>query len=263
MSRIGNKLTLLIAALLMCTASQAMAVLPVQPRLEPIAADVDHGVYSVQEQVVGVAPAASTDPYRAAGFDNFSLAAEYILTGISWSGIYAEAFPGAISDTDFYVEIYGDSSDAPDLGTGPVLTWLFEGGIVAGTGGPDLTVTANGDVSPSTATTVGGGPGFDYEATFAGTSLAAGDYWISIVADQLFDNADPIVDPEWQWHLGDGPGDGFQHVDYALDGPMAPLVESPGKDLAFSLSGTIVPEPAAGLMGFMAFIGLGMMRRRR
>ena len=80
-------------------------------------------------------------------------------------------------------------------------------------GGPDLTVTALGHVSPMTDATPGDGPAFHYEGAVAPIDLAAGDYWISILANQLFDNEEPIYDPEWQWHLGDGPGDGFTAYD--------------------------------------------------
>lgn len=247
-----------IAALLL-TAAQAMA-LPNQPALIP--ADGDYGVYAVQAQVVG-----PTDPDLAKAYDNFSLGADYNLLGFEWSGIYAEAFPTTPSDTDFIVEIWNidpANSNLADVGSGPVLSFSFEGGATAGVGGADLTVTALGYTSPATATTFGGGEAFSYDADVPSTMLAAGDYWISILADQSFDNKIEI-DPEWQWHLGTGPGDGFATFDRTLDPPgtlQAGTLQD-GKDLAFAIRGELVPEPNSALMAAFGLLSLGLIRRKR
>ena len=246
----------LFALCLSFTASQLMAALPNQSPFVP--ASGDYGAFSVQDQGLGAA-----DPDRAIAFDNFSLTGDYNLSGICWTGIYAEPLPLALSDTDFIVEIWGDAAGAPDLGSGPVLSWTFEAGPVAGTGGPDLSVTANGSVSPSTGTVVGGGPGFDYSGSIGGT-LLAGDYWISILADQTFANAAPVVDPEWMWHLGTGT-DGFYAADLTNDGAGTPAygIFQSDKNLAFELKGSVVPEPSTALLAIFAVMGIGAIRRKR
>jgi len=240
-------------------ASQSLATLPDQlTTTEPApGSDTDHGHYSVQEQTLGAA-----DPWRAIAYDNFSLSSSYNITGIDWVGIYAEPLPASPSDTDFIVQIWGDSSGVPDISS-PLHTFTFEGGATAGTGGGNLSVTANGDISSSTSTTVGGGPGFDYSATIASTLLTAGDYWISIIADQLFDHPSE-VDPECQWHTGTGPADGFYAFDAVLDPVNTPGygILQPDKDLAFAIRGTLVPEPQTALMVLMGLSMAGLLRRR-
>jgi hypothetical protein len=253
---------------LMLVSSQAIAALPNQlVRIEPAAgSDFDHGPYSTQEQ--GVA----NDPDRAIAFDNFTLGSTYNITGIDWVGLYAEPLPGfggapgVSQDTDFVVKIWGDASGVPDIGSGALHTFNLEGGPIAGTGGPDLSVVPNGDVSSATSTSVGGGPGFSYGgAIIPPTLLAAGDYWISVVADQVFGNASPIFDPEWQWHRGTGPGDGFYAADFTLDPAGTPAygILQPDKDLAFALRGRIVPEPSGMLMAIFGLTAVGLIRRKR
>ena len=255
-----KSLSPLAVAAVLFMATQAMA-LPNQPAVEPAVEPADHGTYAVQSQLVG-----PTDPALAKAYDNFTLGADYIIDGFAWTGIYAEAFPADPSDTDFIVEIWG--VDAGNNGyaaaeVAPLLIFNFEGGTVAGTGGPDLMVTALGHVSSATDSTPGGGEAFSYMGDVAPIQLNAGDYWISILANQLFDSAD--VDPEWQWHLGTGPGDGFTAHDRLFD-PVdtleAGLLQA-DKDLAFTIKGQLVPEPTTALMAMFGLCSLGLIRRKR
>lgn len=240
-------------------ATQSLGSLPNQLATTepPPGSDTDHGPYSVQDQTLGAA-----DPWRAIAYDNFSISSSYNITGIDWVGIYSEPLPLPASDTDFIVQIWGDSSGVPDISS-PLHTFTFEGGATAGLGGADLTVTANGDVSSSTSTTIGGGPGFDYSGTISSTLLTAGDYWISIIADQRFDNP-TLVDPEWQWHTGTGPGDGFYAYDATLDPVGSPEygILQPDKDLAFAIRGSLVPEPQSAIMILMGLSLAGLVRHR-
>lgn len=254
----------IITSSLCLTASAASAAtLWNQPRYEPDSGD--HGAYSVQDQNIG-----STDPDLAKAYDNFSLTNLVELTGVDWDGIWAEPLPGALSDVDFIVEIWNDDAGKPDL-SAPIMTKIFEGGATIGLSGPDLTVVGVADISPSTPTTPGGGPGATYSGTipggvgFSGTNiLGPGDYWISILADQTFDNPAPVVDPEWQWHISN-PGDGFYQRDRTLDPVDTPeyglLVGE--KDLAFRLRGEIVPEPNTIVLSMFGVAALGLFRRRR
>ena len=242
-----------VAALMLLLAPQLFAQLPSQTRLEP--ASGDYGATSFQDTVLGL-----LDPESATAYDNFSLDAPYDITGLKWSGIYSEPLPtgNSNSDTDFVVRIYEDSERLPDLSR-PLLSWLIEGGSVPGIGGGDLSVVANGLVSPPSDFVIGGGPGYDYEASLTG-QLPAGDYWISIVADQLFGNDLPIVDPVWMWHFGEGPGNGYAMEDKFLEIPLG-LMD--GQDLAFEIQGILVPEPTASSIVFMMLIPCMASRHRR
>lgn len=251
MTRTSQLKSLICAACISFAAAQASAGLPNQPTFDPPAGS-DSGAFSVTDQALG-----GSDPLAAIAYDNFSLTDAYNLSGLTWTGIFAEPLPLARSELDFIVSIWGDSGGAPDISSAPVLQWALDGGFAGGSG-PDVTATPNGDVSPMTSTTPGGGEGFDYSAVIGGT-LLAGDYWISIQADQRFDNVAPIVDPEWQWHLGSGPDDGFFTEDLAVN---QGLIRTIDKDLAFSLQGAIVPEPSA-LVLFSGVFGLLLTRRRR
>ena len=243
-------------------ASLGLAQLPNQPYVIP-GGGLDLGPYSVQDQTTAMDANGvyRTDDLRSAAYDNFTLNTAYNLNGICWTGAYADPLPMSPSETDFIIAIWGDSSGAPDIAGGPVLTWALDGGT-AGSSGPDVTVTSSGITGPANAA-VGneGGPGFHYDADITGT-LPAGDYWISIISDQTFDNPDPIIDPEWQWQQGDGPNDGFYREDYAPD-PDQLLELITDKDLAFQLKGAVVPEPSGLVMAFLGLCTAGLLRRKR
>ena len=231
----------------------AQALVVEQPSHAGLSDQQDHGVYAVQWQELG-----GDDPDRAIAFDNFELSQAIAMTEIRWTGIYAEPFPATVSDTDFLVTIWNDEGGAPGLDSS-VRQFVFEGGSVAGESGSDLTVTENPGLSPSpsTLTTVGGGLAFDYAAPVDG-GLDAGNYWISIVADQRFDSEFPDVDPEWQWHLADTPTpDGFFAADFTFDPPDSPAFGVPQNgDLAFAIQGTIVPEPSLFIPSLVALSAL-------
>lgn len=264
MSPTSRSCQFLITLSLCLTASVASAAtLWHQPRYEP--ASGDHGAYSVQDQAIG-----STDPDLAKAYDNFTLTNLVELTGVDWHGIWAEPLPGALSDVDFIVEIWNDDAGKPDL-SAPIMKKVFEGGATIGLSGPDLMVAGVADISPSTPTTVGGGPGAEYWGTipgvagFTGTNvLGPGNYWISILADQTFENPAPVVDPEWQWHISE-PGDGFYQRDRTLDPVGTPEygLWVGEKNLAFTLKGEIVPEPNSIVLSMFGVAALGLFRRRR
>lgn len=244
-----------VAAILTSTA----LALPSQPHLLPTSGD--HGVYAVQEKSAG-----PSDPDLAKAYDNFTLSDAYVVDGIMWEGIFAEPIPTPPSEVDFLVEIWGvdaTNMNHPDIMSGPILSWTLDGGL-AGASGTDVMVTARAEVSPATATTVGGGPAYMYESDLTAETLAAGDYWISILALQTFDHPTEI-DPEWQWHLGSGPGDGFNTFDRTLmpPGTLQSGIPTDSKDLAFTLKGQLVPEPASMAMALFGLLSLGLFRRKR
>lgn len=239
------------ASLLALLTAQSLAALPNQMRRIP--ATGDHGVYSVQ-----LAGSAGSDPNLTKAYDNFTLSEAYELTGISWSGIFAEPIPaGSVETIEWTVEVWADDAGEPAVSAGPLpgFEWSFGGNIVPGSPvGPLLSVAANGDISPATSTTVGGGAGYDYTATLPYAVLPAGRYWISIIADQTFGSPE-FVDPEWQWALGEGADNTYFHVGSAV---VAPGLQTGETDLAFQLTGAAVPVVAdINEDGFVVISGQG------
>jgi hypothetical protein len=259
-----KKSLLCLAITLIAMANLASADLPVHSIFEPPASPpTDHGVYSVHED-----PLSTPDPDQAKAYDNFSLSSAYIIDGINWHGIYAEPIPSPGANVDFLIEIWGDDSGMPDLGNQAASFFLLHGpatDAVGTTGDVTRSVPDSGaHVSPLTDTTPGGGPAVQYDAALAPTLLPAGDYWLSIQAVQLF-NSPNAVDPEWQWHVGEGPNpDGFFSADLTLDpglGIKGKLVQ-PDKDLAFELKG-MVPEPSGITLALLGLASFGVVRRKR
>ena len=251
MSRTTQLLTIFFSLFACCTAW----ALPSQPKLVPVPSG-DFGAFST----VDTSAIPQPDILRATSYDNFTTSDAYNLSGITWSGIYEANLPDQPATTDFIITIYGASGGAPDL-SDVQHSWTLIGGT-AGESGPDVTVTSNGELSPTTATALGMGEGFDYEASIGGT-LDAGSYWISIVADQRFSNTVDL-DPEWQWRLGDGPANGFYFYDAQNpEGPVDLGTLQADKDLTFALQGTLVPEPSSALMVVLGVAALAIQRRRR
>ena len=138
---------------------------------------------------------------------------------------------------NFVVEIFNDAAGTP--GTLHSSFWL-EGGLAGVSDGNVHTSLIGGYTAED------GGPVYEYGAMLPFTPLDAGDYWISITAEQTFPNAAPTIDPTWQWNLGSGPGDGFYTFDDtfddagdndvgAVDTDARPAVFNDYKDLAFTL----------------------------
>ena len=249
---------MLVAALL---GSQALAQLPNQPVINPLPASGDYGAYSTRDASLLLSV---QDPLLAKAYDNFTLTDDYIIDGLSWHGIFSEEIPDPASDVDFLVEIWNvdPSNGLPDT-SNLLYTYYLDGGP-ANASGIDVTVTPLGYDSPPTSTTVGGGAAYSYDALLPASTIAAGDYWISITANQRFDHP-TAFDPEWQWHLGSGPGDGFSAYDAQTQAAGSPVqgVLQADKDLAFTLKGQLVPEPASMAMALFGFLSLGLFRPKR
>ncbi len=194
----------------------------------------DFGVFSSFDRVLN----ATSDPFEAKAWDNFSVSDFTVIEGVSFSGVYDGPFVGSAQpETDFLIEIFEDSSGLPGA---PVLTFHADGGL-AGVDDANVPTTAIAGTAP------GGGSIFEYDAMLPLTGLEIGDYWISITADQTFPSDSPTIDPTWQWHLGSGPGDGFYSFDDIFDDPgdngvgdndqpPTPALFVADKDLAFTLN---------------------------
>ncbi len=216
--------------------SHASAQLPEQSILLPESGDF--GTFATQDESLGF-----DDPLLHKAYDNFSIGGTATIDGIRWAGIFSEPIPSASpSRIDFIVEIWQDEDGFPAISSGPVGQWELVGGV-AGISSATVTKIQLDHVSRATPNTVGGGPAFEYSAELPSFELAPGDYWISIIGDQGFDNVAPIFDPEWQWHFGSGPGDG--HVSFSRESDVLENEETDAgifmadADLSFSLLGEV------------------------
>ena len=204
----------------------------------------------------------SSDPFEAKAWDNFTLGSATVIDGLHWTGAYIEPFAtgdGVVTpETDFTVEIFADASGVP----GALEHSIHLKGGEAGVDDALVKSTLAGHTAEE------GGPVYDYEAMLPFTVLSAGTYWISITAQQTFPNAEPHIDPTWQWHLGSGPGDGFFFFDDTfdtagdndqgdVDEAARPANMQAGKDLSFELhaarledfSGMLLPGESVMFMG--------------
>ena len=180
-----------------------------------------------------------SDEFEAKAWDNFSVSELTILEAIDWEGAYLEPFAAGLTpQTDFLIEFFTDDSGKPDASA---LYSYHIGGGDAGVNDASVMTTLLGHTAEE------GGPVYSYGAKLAEfPQFDAGSYWVSITALQTFPNADPVIDPTWQWHLGSGSGDGFWTFDDTFDDPgdggkgledtaPRPVNHEDGKDLAFTL----------------------------
>jgi len=184
----------------------------------------------------------------ATAYDNFTLAADGTVTGVSWRG---EFFNGPFDSpkgdiTGFTVNFWADSSNAP-------------GGLLAST-----------FIAGAANEILVGGLRYDYSATVADFAASAGvQYWLSIVPDLGFLNGDggaAVGDldgdgPQWGWKPGTG-GDARFYQDFFGD-----TIERE-TDLTFTLTGKTgkaasVPDSGVTLLySGLAMAALALVRRR-
>ena len=204
----------------------------------------------------------SDDPFEAKAWDNFTLSEGIVLDAVTFTGAYIEPFSTSTTtdpaETDFLIEFFNDDGGAP----GTLAASFSAAGGVAGVSDENVTSTLLSHTAED------GGPVYQYHAMIPFTVLVAGDYWISITADQTFPS--PDIDPTWQWHLGTNSGgaDGFYSYDDTFDdagdggvgaanGTPSPVNFNAGKDLAFTLhaaelvdfDGTLDPGESVMFMG--------------
>jgi hypothetical protein len=148
-------------------------------------------------------------------YDNFSLPTASNITSVGWVGSYFDpATQGAI--TAFTITLYADNAGKP-------------GALLASTG----------DVASNAGETFlrndnAGSPTYAYNLNTAFLVAGGTHYWLSIVADLPHP-------PEWGWEAATGP-DGSSY----LCGPGG--CGSEISDVAFTLSGTAVPEPGSAVL---------------
>jgi PEP-CTERM motif len=152
-------------------------------------------------------------------YDNFTLAGGGNITGVQFTGAYANP-PTQGTITAWTLDFYNDSAGSP-------------GSIIA-------TGTFSGTGNETLLGTFAGYPTYTYELDFGAYGVGPGTYWLSVVPDLGFP-------PQWGWSTGTG-GDGVMYQNFFG------VLSTYKNDMAFTILGTTsgVPEPAS-----MALAGLG------
>lgn len=165
----------------------------------------------------------------ARSYDNFTLGVDSLVQDVHWQGGYYNGSQAPIGS--FTLQFWSDVAGDP--------------------GAPIYGVTLPGDAGETLAGSQFSGI-YDYSVVLPVPFQAAGGttYWLSIVPELAFP-------PQWGWHTGIG-GDGASVTDFFASHVLDQT------DLAFSLTGQPVPEPATLLlMVGPGAIALRRARRRR
>lgn len=151
-------------------------------------------------------------------FDNFRLSAKTRITDVHWVGGYFNpAMQAPI--TSFLVQIWSDA------------------------GGPGAALLADSQAGVANETLISGAVyRYDIDLSTAFVAEANTTYWLSIQPTLAFP-------PQWGWSAGTG-GDGVAYQDLFNTCTQQAL------DLAFSLTGNVLPAPASLALVGLALVGL-------
>jgi hypothetical protein len=168
--------------------------------------------------------------------DNFQLLPNAsTITDVHWWGAYFNGNTPTEPD-DFTIRVFVDAGGVPAVNP------LAERAV------GNVARTATGDTVGSDV--------YEYSTTLDPIALDPNTiYWLSIVNDTTAD-----TDDLWYWPVKSSIGDGATRnaEGEAWTGP----VPFPNPELAFSLTGPIVPEPSSLLLAACGFVGLCFWRRR-
>ena len=148
-----------------------------------------------------------------------------MITSVNWDGEYFNP-PSQGTITGWTVNILADNAGAP-------------GAIVNPT-------TTSGTAAETYLDSYNGYPNFSYSITLSQpfTALAGTTYWLSVVPDTAYP-------PQWGWAEGSG-GNSSSYQDFYGDRTQNSV------DMAFSLSGTAVPEPSTYIAGALLLLPAGL-----
>jgi hypothetical protein len=162
--------------------------------------------------------------------DDFALGQSASITGVQWQGAYHSNYyadPSKGTITQFQITFWSNNNGLP----GSVL----ETYVIAGNAGEQLVASGSGFLD------------YSYGASLAKPFLAAAHtiYWLSI---------QPTADypPQWLWRSASG-GDGLLAV---INQAVSDTPQIASDDLAFTLSGTEVPEPSTLALATAMLIAL-------
>jgi hypothetical protein len=163
--------------------------------------------------------------------DVFNLATAATANQVSWYGTY---FDGSVvtNPVSFLVRFYSDVS-----GPGVLLSEQF------------ISVTATDTGLQNDA----GLEILSYNASLSNVSLTAGNSWISISEN------DPTIPVIWTWQFSDV---GQNNV-ASRQGDTQAYTTGFQNNMAFTLSGSAVPEPSSIILSCVGVASLGLWKRRR
>lgn len=158
-------------------------------------------------------------------YDNFTLAAKTLITDVHWVGGYFNP-----------------------VSQGPITSFLVQ--IWSDVGGPGAALMADSQGGVANETLISAATySYDIDLTTAFVAEANTTYWLSIQPTLVFP-------PQWGWAQGTG-GDDVAYQDIFGNRNLLQL------DLAFSLTGTTVPQPASLALVGLALAGLLAAKRRK
>ena len=184
-------------------------------------------------------------------FDSFSLSDTALIDGVSWQGSYFNtfvangAFQPPANASQFTVQFYADAAGAPGV---LLANYVFAPSAANETFNRQEAFVLN----PALGLAI-----YDYEVDLPSgfQALAGTTYWLSVYA---FQPPSSPTEAQWGWNGGTG-GNGMSFQ--TTGGIPAPGIV--GVDRAFTLEGTVVPEPSTIFLVGLGAVGLARRLKNR
>jgi hypothetical protein len=155
--------------------------------------------------------------------DDFELAVATTVEGVSWAGHYGDPTPLA-DPVSFTIRFFEDDGGSPGV---PVTNAVAEIAVQV--------------AAVPTGADYDGAPWFAYSFDSLSLALDAGKYWVSILESDA--RTAPSGGSEWFWGISAAAS--LASAFRAADGGAWSIT---GSNLALGITGTPIPEPAAGLL---------------